>query len=76
MKRDRGAVTAPVPPKPYGGTDMEPIETGCRHATSQRIEPPGADGWMRESCGTCGQLLRWTRSPEDAPAGHDNTGTA
>ncbi len=51
---------------------MEPIET-CWHATSQRIEPPDEQGWMRESCGTCGQTLRWTRCPEDAP---DNTGTA
>lgn len=40
----------------------------CRHALSARIEPPDEQGWMRESCGTCGQILRWTLWPHHARA--------
>lgn len=35
----------------------------CRHGLSWQIEPPNPEGWMRRSCGACGQILAWTLSP-------------
>lgn len=40
----------------------------CRHGLSGLIEPPDEQGWMRESCGECGQILRWTLWPHHARA--------
>ncbi len=55
----------------HGGEFTDPVallnaldsEPECRHDLSWRIDPPNAEGLMKETCGSCEQVIGWSSGP-------------